>query len=141
MRICGIELSGNDANVCLLTKDGQLFDLPDCRIRKLTLPKNHNRNDLQYFQATFSKLMEDYKVSKVAIKERLTKGKFAGGAVSFKLEASIQLLHELSVSLIAAGDIKKVLSEHPLPVQFADTGLKVFQESAFNTAYAAHYLA
>lgn len=141
MRICGVELSGSDANICLLNKDGQLFDIPDCRVRKLTLPKNHNRNDLQYFQTTFAKLLEDYKVDKVAVKERLTKGKFAGGAVSFKLEAAIQLIDAANVVLVSATDVKTAISDNPLPVAFSDTGLKAFQETAFNTAYAAQHLA
>ena len=41
MRICGIELTGSDAVVCLLSKDQELFNLPDSRIRKLTLKKEH----------------------------------------------------------------------------------------------------
>lgn len=140
-RICGVELTANDAVICLLHKEGQLFDLPDCRVRKISLPKQHSREDLQQFQFTFKKLMDDYKVDAVAIKERMTKGKFAGGAVSFKLEAAIQLIDGIDVSLVSATQIKTVQSDHPLPILFEETGLKVFQQAAFNTAYSAQYLA
>lgn len=139
MRICGVELSGSDANICLLNKDGQLFDLPDCRVRKLSLTKNHNREDLLNFQFAFAKLMEDYKVGHIAIKERMTKGKFAGGSLSFKMEAAIQLIDLPVVQILSPSDIKSSLSEFPLPIQFSETGLKNFQEAAFNTAYAAHH--
>lgn len=139
MRICGVELSGNDANICLLHKNGQLFELPDCRVRKLSLPKNHDREAIQQFQFAFAKLMEDYKVERVVIKERMTKGKFAGGAVSFKMEAAIQLIADVDVAILAPTQIKSALSDHPLPVQFSDTGLKAFQQVAFNCAYAAQY--
>lgn len=139
MRICGVELSGNDANICLLHKEANVYDLPDCRVRKITLPKIHSREDMQYFQFTFSKLMDDYKVDRVAIKERITKGKFAGGAASFKMEAAIQLIREVESVMLTASDVKVTISDNPLPVQFADTGLKVFQEAAFNVAYAAHH--
>lgn len=140
MRICGVELVGSEANICLLEKNGQLFELPDCRARKLSLPKNHQRDDLKEFQFAFAKLLEDYKVKKVAIKERMTKGKFAGGAVSFKLEAAIQLIDAVDVVILNASDIKTALSEAPLPVDFSETGLKVFQQTAFHCAYAAHHL-
>jgi Protein of unknown function (DUF3010) len=140
MRICGVELTGNDAVVCLLHLEDQRFEIPDCRVRKLTLPKDHTREDLQQFQFAFAKLVSDYRIDKVAIKERMPKGKFAGGAISFKLESAIQLIADIDVVVLSSTQIKSVLSEHPLPVTFAETGLKVFQEAAFTVAYAAHML-
>jgi len=82
--------------------------------------------------------MSDYGVNKVAIKERMTKGKFAGGAISFKLEAAIQLIEDLDVVVLSSAEIKSALSENPLPIAFSETGLKVFQEAAFTLAYAGH---
>jgi DUF3010 family protein len=140
MRICGVELSGSDAVICLLHLDQGQFDMPDCRVRKLTLKKEHTREDLQQFQFAFAKLMGDYSVNKVAIRERMTKGKFAGGAISFKLEAAIQLIVDLDVAVLSPTQIKSALSEKPVPIPFSDTGLKVFQEAAFKVAYAAHIL-
>ncbi len=140
MRICGVELSGSDAVICLLHLDQGQFDMPDCRVRKLTLKKEHTREDLQQFQFAFSKLMGDYSVNKVAIRERMAKGKFAGGAISFKLEAAIQLIADIDVAVLSPTQIKSALSEKPIPIPFSDTGLKVFQEAAFKVAYAAHML-
>jgi len=140
MIICGVELSANDAVVCLLQLESKQFNLPDCRVRKLSLPKEHTREDLQKFQFAFAKLMSDYRVERVAVKERMTKGKFAGGAISFKLQSAIQLIENIDVDLLSSAQIKSALSDNPLPVSFSDTGLKVFQEAAFKTAYAAHRL-
>jgi len=140
MRICGVELTSNDAVICLLSLDRGQFNIEDCRVRKLTLKKDHTREDLQYFQSTFIKLMSDYSIDKVAIRERLTKGKFAGGAISFKLESAIQLATDLDVALYSPTKIKSALSENPLTVPFSETGLKAFQEAAFTVAYAAHML-
>ncbi len=136
MRVCGVELKGNEAIVCLLASSKGLYDLPDCRVRRLTLSKIDSREALQEFQFAFAKLMEDYQVQKVAIRERQTKGKFSGGAVGFKLEAAIQLIQSLDVELLSPSHIKGSVSYTPIPVRFADTGLKPFQEVAFVTAYA-----
>lgn len=140
MIICGVELTGSDAVVCLLNLDQGQFSLPECRVRKLTLKKNHTREDLLQFQAAFAKLMMDYSVKKVAIKERMPKGKFAGGAISFKLEAAIQLIsdEDMDVTLFSPAAIKSTLAANPLPIPFAETGLKVFQETAFVVAYVGH---
>ena len=140
MLICGVELSGSDAVVCLLNKDMRQFSLPESKIRKITLKKNHTREDLQQFQASFAEFVMENGVKKVAIKERMPKGKFAGGAISFKLEAAIQLMSvaDVEVSLLSPATIKSTLASNPLPVPFAETGLKVFQETAFIAAYVGH---
>ncbi|WP_323751406.1 DUF3010 family protein [Marinobacter sp.] len=137
MTICGVELSGSDAVVCLLSLDRGQFSLPECKVRKLSLPKNHTREDLKHFQKAFAELMKEHGVSSVAIKERMPKGKFAGGAISFKLEAALQLISdvELDVRLLTPALIKSTLASKPLPIPFSETGLKVFQETAFTAAY------
>jgi len=140
MRICGVELTGNEAVVCLLHLEGQQFNILDCRVRKLTLKKEHTREDLQQFQFAFAKLVGDYKVNRVAVRGRMPKGKFAGGAISFKLESAIQLIADIDVVVLSSAKIKSALLENTLPIHFADTGLKAFQEAAFTAAYAAHML-
>lgn len=140
MIICGVELTGSDAVVCMLNLDRGQFSLPECKVRKLSLSKNHTREDLQQFQAAFAELMAEHGVTRVAIKERMPKGKFAGGAISFKLEAAIQLIAnaELEVRLLPPALIKSTLAANPLPIPFPETGLKVFQETAFTAAYVGH---
>ena len=140
MIICGVELTGSDAVVCLLNLDRGQFSLPECKVRKLSLNKNHTREDLMQFKAAFAELMAEHGVTCVAIKERMPKGKFAGGAISFKLESAIQLIasKELEVRLLPPALIKSTLASKPLPIPFAQTGLKVFQETAFTAAYVGH---
>ena len=84
--------------------------------------------------------MEYYKVNKVAICERMPKVKFAGGAITFKLEAAIQLIPELDVDVLSPAQIKSTLKENKLPIAFENTGLKAFQKDAFIVAYVAHML-
>lgn len=104
MIVCGVELTGSDAVVCMLNMDRGQFNLPDCKVRKLSLPKNHSREDLKTFQATFAELMAD---------------------------------SELNVTLVPPALVKSTLANNPVPIAFADTGLKAFQENAFITAYVA----
>lgn len=137
MSVCGVELSGSDAVLCLLNLEQGQFTLPESKIRKLTLKKNHTRGDLQEFQAAFVQFLTEHGVDKVVIKERMAKGRFAGGAISFKLEAAIQLIAavDIEAALLSSAQIKAALADNPLPIPFAETGLKKFQEAAFVTAY------
>lgn len=136
MKICGIELSGNDAVITLLNTEGGMFVLPECRVRRVTCKDPDDISELKYFQKTMLQLFNDYQVEKVVIKARMKKGRFAGGANGFKLEAALQLMPDLDVVLLSAADQKAFLKHQPLPISFAETGLKKFQETAFMAAYA-----
>lgn len=135
MKVCGVELTGSEAIFTLLSLSDGLFDIPDCRQRKLTLDNPYSQEAMQRFQFTFRKLMEDYGIDEVVIRERPTKGKFAGSAVGFKMEAAIQLIEDVKVTLVPSTQIKEQLKRNPLMIEFKDTGLKKFQEPAFVTAY------
>ena len=136
MKVCGVEINSNDVNVCLLSLADDIFELPDCRSRRLTLKDINSTRDLRYFQQTFAKLMEDYQVERVVIRQRPMKGKFAGGAVGFKLEAAIELISDLDVVILSTTVIKESLKRNPIQIDYAETDLKIYQEVAFNTAYA-----
>ncbi|MCZ4292617.1 MULTISPECIES: DUF3010 family protein [Vibrio] len=136
MKICGVELQGNDAVICLLSHADSVVHLPDCRVAKLSIGNANDTQEVKKFQFSFAKLIQDYKIEKVVIRQRQTKGKFAGGAVGFKLEAAIQLIDDVEVKVVSPTDIKESLKRNPLGIQFKDTGLKQYQEPAFMTAYA-----
>jgi hypothetical protein len=138
MKICGVEIKGTEAVICLLNYQEGLFSLPECRVRKVEFSKQNRTGDIRYFQSTFAKLMQDYQIERVVIKERPLKGKFAGGALGFKMEAAIQLIEDLEVELMTASELKNILKKNPVSVEFSETGLKVFQEQAFTVAFARH---
>ena len=136
MKVCGVELKGNDAVICLMLFEGGLYTLLECRVKKISISDAMDKQQLQKFQFDFAKLMADYQVDHVVIKERMTRGKFAGGSVSFKLEASIQLIENLNVTLISTAKIKETLKNSDTGMNFNDTGLKQFQEQAFMTGFS-----
>ena len=136
MRVCGVELAGNDANIALLNLNNGLFRLPDCRTRKLSLQKAATAHELKYFQKSFAQLVQDYKIETIVIRQRPMKGKFAGGAIGFKLEAALELLNGVTVIIMAPTEIKTAIKESQVYVEFSETGLKGFQKPAFETALA-----
>ncbi|TBR38455.1 DUF3010 family protein [Marinomonas agarivorans] len=137
MITCGVDIKGSEAILCLLSKTDGLFQIVDCRQVRVTLVKDNISDNIKKFQFTLQKLFEDYQVTNVVIRERPTKGKFSGGATGFKIEAAIQLIDSVTVTLLNNTEIKARLKDNPLPISYADTGLKAFQESAFSVAYAA----
>lgn len=136
MKVCGVELKGNDAVICVMSKSMGLYDIPHVRVPRISVDNAGNSEDLRKFQFTFAKFLEDYQIDKVVIKGRALKGKFAGGAVGFKLEAAIQLLENIDAEILSATMIKSTIAKSPVPIDFRDTGLKKFQETAFQTVFA-----
>ncbi len=135
MRICGVELKGAEAIICLLDYERGAFSVADCRQRQLSVSQPSETEAIRGFQFTFSKLVDDYKIEQIVIIERMQKGKFAGSAASFKFEAALQLL-DLPVSLLNPTTIKELIKRNPLDVSIEELGLKKFQQGAFSVAYA-----
>ncbi|MEI4549316.1 DUF3010 family protein [Pseudoalteromonas spongiae] len=135
MRTCGVEIKGSEALICVLAKDNDVFDIRDVRQTRFVLPKSDDAEEIRKFQFDFAKLMQDYQVDSIAIKERQQKGKFAGSPQGFKIEAALQLIDNMRVVLLNSTAMKEQLKKNPLPIDFEDTGLKKFQETAFVTAY------
>jgi hypothetical protein len=136
MKACGVEIKGNDAIICIMSKENNLYDIPHTRVQKVSLDNAGDAEQVQKFQFTFAKLMEDYQVTHVLIKGRALKGKFAGGPIGFKVEAAIQLIQALNVEILAGSFIKKELAKSQIDIDFRDTGLKQYQEQAFGTVFA-----
>ncbi len=136
MRVCGVELKGNDAIVCLIALSNGLYDIPQLRVQKISVADASDAEEMRKFQFTFAKLVEDYKIDKIVVKGRATKGKFAGGPVGFKLEAAIQLIDDLDVEILASSFVKKALTKTQVVIDFRDTGLRNYQQTAFETAFA-----
>ena len=137
MRACGVEIKSNDAIICIMSKENNLYDIPRTRVQKISLDNAGDAEEVQKFQFTFEKLMEDYQVTHVHIRGRALKGKFSGGPIGFKIEAAIQLISALNVEIVAGSFVKKALSKSQIDIDFRDTGLKQYQESAFETVFAS----
>ena len=136
MNILGVELNNKEAVLALINYEHGLLNVKECRSRGIELRKGETTEGMQGFQFQFSKFLEDYKIDKVVIKQRATKGKFSGSANSFKMEAAIQLVQGLEVALISATEIKETVKKNPLEYTMKDLGLRQFQEQAFQAAYA-----
>lgn len=136
MKVCGVELKGNDAIICVMTKANGLYDIPHIRVPRISIKDAGDADHIRDFQFAMKKLIEDYKIEKVVIKGRALKGKFAGGPVGFKLEAAIQLIPNLAVEILPASYIKNTLAKTQVNIDFRDTGLKQFQETAFQSVFS-----
>ena len=136
MRVCGVELTGNEAIISIMQLKDGLYDVPEVRVTKFVLGDAINTEPLKKFQFDFAQLMKDYQVDTVAIRQRALKGKFAGNPLSFKIEGALQLIDNLKTVVLSSAYIKEGLSKAQVKPDVREIGLKKFQEQAMLTAFA-----
>jgi hypothetical protein len=78
MKVCGVELQGNEAVICILSLSDSLFEVSPCRVQRLVVADSYDSAQMKAFQFSFVKLMQDYNVDRVIIRQREMRGKFAG---------------------------------------------------------------
>ncbi len=122
--ICGIELKSNYAILVVLNKK----ELIETNIKKIFLEDDENQQNIRKFCNEFLLFLEKYNCKKVYIKKRAKKGTFAGGVITFKMEALIQLNPKCEVELISSSKLSSF--EKKNNISFPKE-LNKYQESAY----------
>jgi len=107
MNICGIELKSNNAIVSVIHIDDDTIDFINTKVKKIVLKDDEDKHSLLQFQDEIEQYLEENKIDKIALKKRAKKGTFAGGSVTFKSEAIIQLNTVCDVTFVTSQAITK----------------------------------
>jgi hypothetical protein len=131
MRTIGIEIKGSDCIPVLLEGTKQNFTIVDFP-KKISLQDSYNSSEVRTFYEKLKSTFTESQVNIISIKKRMEKGKFAGGALSFKMEGLIQLATDNNVHFISSPQIKSLLKKNPLLVL---PQINKYQEQAFYAAF------
>ncbi|NKB72695.1 MAG: DUF3010 family protein [Candidatus Latescibacteria bacterium] len=130
-RICGVELKSSDAILAVIEDRDGNAEFIDVEPRRIKIGNDELRADIQSFYDSFVDFVRVNGIDVVVVKKRAKKGQMAGGAVSFKLEALIQLNGTVDVEFVSSQGIaaanKRGLFDIP-------AGLNKYQEGAFMAA-------
>src|SRR5690348_12110400 len=99
MKYCGIELKGDEARVIGVEVKDEKYSVFSMGVDRFKIKDPSNQQDIQAFAVAFKKFLEAGHFDSIGIKGRMTKGRFAGGSTSFKLEGIIQTM-PFDVSII-----------------------------------------
>ncbi|WP_409288492.1 DUF3010 family protein [Pseudomonas sp. KCJK8927] len=130
-KICGIELKGSEAIVVLLKKNGAEYEYLDIEPRKIKLGDDESSDHVKSFFETFQNFARQHNIDVMVIKKRAQKGKMAGGAISFKMEALIQMNGISEVRFETGQGV--AAAEKKVPFQLP-ANLNKYQEESFKTA-------
>ena len=130
MKLLGIEIKGSECIFILL--EGNRRSFSRCEFpKKIALANSYDNDDVRHFHEELASLLKTHSVEKVAIKKRTEKGKFAGGAISFKMEGLLQLATDKDVLFISSSQIKALLKK----AELSTPDINKYQEQAFYAAF------
>ncbi len=132
MNICGITIESNNINIAVIqtTETEKNYTLFNIGVLKIPLENETEQESIKLFSQKVKDFVFANNIDIIGIKKRLHKGKFSGGAISFKIEAIIQLLDDVQVFLIPAKTITSKSKNIEIP-----KSLFKYQHEAFKTAY------
>jgi len=107
MNLCGIELKSNNAIVSVIEYLDDEINFIETKTKKIVLENDEDINSILKYKTELESFLSEYKIEKIALKKRAKKGTFAGGAVTFKSEAIIQLNTICTVNFVTSQAISK----------------------------------
>lgn len=129
-----MELKSSEARLVVLNGAKTSYAHINVKPRKLVLGDDEEPDEVRAFRDSLYAFLRVNGIELVAIKKRGKTGDYAGGPVSFKLEAITQLCTDCRIVLVAPQTIAAALRNHPT---LLPKDLPQYQQSAFEVAYTA----
>jgi hypothetical protein len=104
-KICGIELKASEAILAVVEQNNGNIQYVNIATKKIKIGNHEDSQELRSFYESFCNFIRDNHIDLIVIKQRQQSGQFAGGAVSFKLEAIIQLNNLIEVVFVSGQSI------------------------------------
>tara|TARA_R110001599_G_C12269246_1_gene661196 strand:+ start:440 stop:859 length:420 start_codon:yes stop_codon:yes gene_type:complete len=130
-RICGVELKSAEAILVVLQCEDDGIEFVDIEPRKIKLGDDESSELVKSFYDSVVNFIRDNHIDTFVIKKRAKKGNMAGGAISFKMEALIQLNGVAEVEFISGQGIAAAQKKNPFQIP---DNIKKYQETAFMAA-------
>jgi hypothetical protein len=108
MALCGVEISGREIRLAIVVNgDEGAFALRAVETKKIILSDEKNSDSIRTFLRAITAFAHENGVDQFVVKDRARGGAFAGGAVSFKIEALLQALEGCAVTFVNAVVLSK----------------------------------
>ncbi len=134
MRICGVELKGSEAIFAIIDVVGEEISIVPCQTRKIKYGDSAEQQSARLFYDAICGFFRDQHIEQIGIKQRAPKGPFAGGPVTFKMEALFQLNPHAVTQLFPGPAIAAATRKHDFQVP---DQLNRYQADAYLTACCA----
>ncbi|MDE0970428.1 MAG: DUF3010 family protein [Octadecabacter sp.] len=102
MRVCGCEISAREVRLAVVHQNDEgNIEMLRLKSTRIELEDDTSEADLRSFMVSLHEFSKENEIDTFVIKTRAKKGRMAGGAVSFKIEALIQLVEGCSTRFVS----------------------------------------
>ncbi len=129
MKYCGLELKGSEVILVSIEISNGEYRYLSPEMKKIKFNDSGNQSDVKTFLTAIEKFFAKHHFDKIGIKGRQTRGKFAGGPTSFKMEGIIQTMN-FPVEIISAPTIRAKLKDQSIDT----SGINSYQIEALKVA-------
>jgi len=130
-RVCGIELKSSEAILVVVENPTGTIEIIDTKPNKLKIGDDEDSSEVRSFFDAFANFIRENSIDIIVLKKRAKKGQMAGGSVSFKLEAVIQLNGIVDTVFVSGQGIAAAHKKNPFEIPVS---LNKYQETAFMAA-------
>ncbi len=127
MKVCGIVLKASDATLCVIDEQLNHVEVE----RKITLGDDESREAIVEFMESVARFIQANDVEAIGVKKRSKTGRYAGGGLTFKMEALIQLASNVPLVFITPQALSAFDKKTPVS---CPESLTKDQQPAFQTA-------
>lgn len=131
--VCGIEISGNDANIILITGNKRDYTIVKSEFKKIRLEDDKNQSLIKSFYEAIENFMRQSQIDKLCIRRPASSGKFTAAPTAFKIEAVLQL-SSVPVELLHPNTIASIIKKSSIPDDMYQA-IHKYQRAAFDAAY------
>jgi hypothetical protein len=109
---CGIEIAARRAIFVFLRLQGQeILDVTGKRTR-ITIKNEDDPGEIRRFYQAGHTLFEQMQPDRIAVIQRKTRGHFASGGITFKLEGLLQLYPRTDVTIVPPAALRRFAKDH-----------------------------
>lgn len=130
MIVCGIDIQGSGAILVFLAGTLESHTPVGLYARKVDLQNDNVQDQVRSFVDGMSTYFANEGVEKVGVRGRISRGRFAGGGVSFKIEALIQV-QRVPVSIVPTATLNAWVKRQSLSMP---EELNAYQQTAYSLA-------
>ena len=130
-RVCGIELKSSEAFLVLVESSKGIDTLVDTKPNKIIIGDDEDNSEVKSFFYRIVEFISNNHIDVIVLKKRATKGKMAGGSVSFKLESLIQINGIVDTMFVSG---QAIAAAHKKEQFETPESLNKYQETAFMAA-------
>lgn len=134
IKVCGIELKASEARIIVIEGSPDNYEIVKLDKDKIKIENSKDQKTVKAFHSEVLEFFAFHDFHQIGIKERMSKGRFAGGAMTFKMEGLIQT-SDYPIDIVHTASIKSVTKD--LVIDF--DSVKKYQEEALRLAvYLMH---